>query len=189
MRGATAALKILASSAFVVVALGCGAMASTYGRLVLLALALSWVGDLLLLSARTAPFLGGLAAFLAAHVAYAAAFASRPLSSRWLLAGAALMAIVGAITLRWLWTHLDTAYRVAVTAYVLALGAMVSLAIGAAAGWGLPLLAVGALAFAASDISVARDRFVAPGLLNRLWGLPLYYAAQLLIACSVARAT
>jgi len=76
-----------------------------------------------------------------------------------------------------------------VMAYVLALGAMVSLAIGAAAGWGRPLLAVGALAFAASDVSVARDRFVAPGLVNRAWGLPLYYAAQLVIALSVAGAT
>jgi len=189
MRGAAAALKIAASSAFVAVALWCGALASTYGRVVLLALVLSWAGDLLLLSAGSAPFLGGLGAFLLAHVAYCAAFATRPLSSRWLLAGAALMAIVGVGTLRWLWPHLATAYRVAVTAYVLALGAMVALAIGAAAGWGRPLLAAGALAFAASDVSVARDRFVAPGLVNRLWGLPLYYAAQLVIALSVAGAT
>jgi uncharacterized membrane protein YhhN len=41
---------------------------------------------------------------------------------------------------------------------------------------------VGALAFTASDISVARDRFARHEFLNRAWGLPLYYAAQLLIA-------
>ena len=39
-----------------------------------------------------------------------------------------------------------------------------------------------AVAFYLSDVSVARDRFVAPGFGNRIWGLPLYYAAQLLFA-------
>jgi hypothetical protein len=37
-----------------------------------------------------------------------------------------------------------------------------------------------------SDLSVARDRFVAPGFVNRAWGLPTYFAAQLLLAASVA---
>jgi hypothetical protein len=41
-----------------------------------------------------------------------------------------------------------------------------------------------AVAFYISDVSVARDRFVAPGFGNRIWGLPLYYAAQLLFALS-----
>ena len=41
-----------------------------------------------------------------------------------------------------------------------------------------------AVAFYLSDVSVARDRFVAPGFGNRIWGLPLYYAAQLLFALS-----
>jgi uncharacterized membrane protein YhhN len=48
----------------------------------------------------------------------------------------------------------------------------------------LPIL-IGALAFFLSDLSVARNRFVAPGFVNRLWGLPLYYAAQLLLASSI----
>jgi hypothetical protein len=47
-------------------------------------------------------------------------------------------------------------------------------------------VAVGALAFAASDVSVARDRFVRPEFVNRAWGLPLYYAAQLLLATTPA---
>ena len=42
-----------------------------------------------------------------------------------------------------------------------------------------------AVAFFCSDLSVARDRFVAPGFANRAWGLPLYYAAQLAFAWSV----
>jgi hypothetical protein len=31
----------------------------------------------------------------------------------------------------------------------------------------------------------ASDRFVAPGFVNRLWGLPLYHVAQLIIAWSI----
>jgi hypothetical protein len=66
---------------------------------------------------------------------------------------------------------------------------MVVCAIGAAAA-GAPLAAaVGAVLFAASDVSVARDRFVGAGFSNRLWGLPLYVGAQLLLAASVATAT
>jgi uncharacterized membrane protein YhhN len=51
----------------------------------------------------------------------------------------------------------------------------------AAAG---PQLLIGAVMFAVSDIFVARDRFVSPSVANRLWGLPLYYAAQLIFALS-----
>jgi hypothetical protein len=48
------------------------------------------------------------------------------------------------------------------------------------------ILPIGALAFAASDISVAVDRFVKPAFVNKLWGFPLYYVAQLLITLSLA---
>jgi hypothetical protein len=44
---------------------------------------------------------------------------------------------------------------------------------------------LGAVMFYASDLSVARDRFVKRGFLNRVWGLPLYYAAQLVLASTV----
>ena len=47
-------------------------------------------------------------------------------------------------------------------------------------------MVAGAVLFAVSDISVARDQFVRPAFINRLWGLPLYYAAQLLLAGSVS---
>jgi uncharacterized membrane protein YhhN len=47
-------------------------------------------------------------------------------------------------------------------------------------------LAAGAIAFYLSDFSVARDRFVVHEFFNRLWGLPLYYGAQLLLGCSAA---
>jgi hypothetical protein len=43
-----------------------------------------------------------------------------------------------------------------------------------------------ALAYTASDVSVARDRFVAHAFANRARGLPLYDAAQLLLAATPA---
>jgi uncharacterized membrane protein YhhN len=151
----------------------------------LLALALSGVGDTCLISARSALFLSGLVAFLLAHIAYSVAFATGALNIPALLAGVVLMTLVGVLTLRWLWRHLDAAYKVAISAYVLAIMAMCSLAIASAAASGSWWVALGALAFAASDISVARDRFVAPGHVNKAWGLPVYYVAQLLLAWSI----
>ena len=44
---------------------------------------------------------------------------------------------------------------------------------------------IGALCFYASDILVARNKFIASQFVNRLIGLPLYYAGQFLIVFSV----
>ena len=48
-----------------------------------------------------------------------------------------------------------------------------------------PIRLVAALLFYLSDLAVARERFVAPGRTNRLWGLPTYYVAQILFALSI----
>ena len=177
--------KLAASTAFVLVALSLGAAASTYGQLVLLALVLSWIGDAFLLSERSAAFLSGLGAFLLAHVAYSVAFATGALGTSVLFVSLICAAVIGLVTLRWLWRWLDAANKVAVAAYVGTIVVMCALAIAHSAASRLWLAAVGAVAFAASDISVARDRFVVAEFLNRAWGLPVYYAAQLLLAWSI----
>jgi hypothetical protein len=41
--------------------------------------------------------------------------------------------------------------------------------------------------FYVSDLAVARQRFVAQSWTNKLWGLPLYFGAQLVLAATVAR--
>jgi uncharacterized membrane protein YhhN len=69
-----------------------------------------------------------------------------------------------------------------VRAYLVVIGVMTTLAFGVTAAGGPLAVAIGALAFTASDVSVARDRFVKHEFVNRAWGLPLYYAAQMLIA-------
>jgi len=68
--------------------------------------------------------------------------------------------------------------------YMIVIGLMSALACGVTAAGGPWAVAVGALAFTASDVSVARDRFVRHEFLNRAWGLPLYYGAQLLLAAT-----
>jgi uncharacterized membrane protein YhhN len=181
--------KIVASTLFIAVALRLGALHSAYGRAILVALLLSWIGDACLLSRRRILFVAGLASFLCAHLAFAAAFCTRAIDPFALLGGAVLIGAVGVAMSYWLWPYLDRFYRFAVTAYVGALIAMGALALGASAGGAGLLVASGALLFVASDVSVARDRFVAPGWINRAWGLPLYYIAQLLLAGSVASAS
>jgi uncharacterized membrane protein YhhN len=168
-----AAGKLGASAVFVALGVTVGTGGSFRGP-ILAALLLSAVGDGLLLSARKSVFLAGLVAFLLAHVAYAVAFApaSRP-------PALAVLAVVLATlaALRWLWPKAGR-LRAPVAAYCAVIAVMVSLALG------VPRAGVraGALLFWLSDLAVARNRFVAPAFANRLVGLPLYYAAQLLLA-------
>jgi uncharacterized membrane protein YhhN len=177
--------KVAASTTFVLLALSLHAAASTYGQLVLLALVLSWIGDVFLLGRRSVLFLSGLGSFLLAHVAFSVAFATGALSTSAFLVGLIFASAIGVITLRWLWGWLDAPYKVAVAAYVVAIVAMCTMAIAHSAASQSWLAAVGAVAFAASDISVARDRFVVSAFLNKAWGLPVYYSAQLLLAWSI----
>jgi uncharacterized membrane protein YhhN len=176
--------KPLASTAFVAAAFLWGGASSTYGRLVLLALCLSWVGDVLLIPRKTVYFLAGLGSFLIAHLVFAGAFAQQAQGGVGLVIGGTAMAAFGLGVLRWLWPLLDTRMRVAVVGYVAAISAMVTLASGTVATSG-PALLAGAIAFAVSDVFVARQRFVRRSFLNKASGLPLYYAGQLLLASTV----
>lgn len=177
--------KLLASTAFVLLAISLGATSSTYGLLVLVALVFSWLGDACLLSRRSPVFLAGLLVFLLAHIAFAAAFASASPASRVLAPAFTVLAICGIMTMGWLWTHMSPTYRAAVGAYIVAIVAMCTLAVNLSSASGIWIYGVGALAFAVSDLSVARDRFVVSSLVNKAWGLPVYYVAQLLLAWSV----
>jgi len=62
-------IKPVASTLFVITALLAGALASSYGRLILLGLLFSWLGDVLLIPKRQLFFVAGLGSFLLAHVA------------------------------------------------------------------------------------------------------------------------
>ena len=182
-RGTAAAAKATASLGFVVLALVRADFARPYDRWVVVALVLCLAGDLLLAWPRgLAP---GLVAFLAAHLAYAAAFATQLPLAAWPWPAAAAMVVPSAAAATWLWPHLGR-MRVPVLAYIAVITGMVwgGLAVAGRAPWMAP---VGALLFYLSDLAVARDRFVVRRFASRAWGLPAYYLAQVLLALSLGR--
>lgn len=181
------ATKPLASSAFLWTGLAAGGLDDTYGRFIMLGLLLCFAGDVLLIPRdRPGVFRAGILAFLLGHVAYAAAFLTQPLAPAGLATGGVLLTVVVWSVLRWLGRSLPADMVWPVRAYLAVISIMATLACGVTAAGGPRAIAVGALAFTASDVSVARDRFVRHEFVNRAWGLPMYYAAQLLIAVTPA---
>ena len=178
--------KLLAASSYIGAALALGALDSGYGLVLLLAMAFCWSGDLLLVSRNNRSlFLAGLVSFLLGHLAFIGAFTVRGISMPILAAVTVLMALFGWRVLRWLNPSLDGRMRHPVWLYVVAICAMMAMAIATYWARGGLVVLLGGLLFVASDLSVARNRFVAPGFVNRAWGLPLYFIAQLLFAASV----
>ncbi|MGI9529584.1 MAG: lysoplasmalogenase family protein [Acidimicrobiia bacterium] len=160
---------------------------NAYAALVLVALLFSWLGDLALSYSGRRPFVVGLVSFALAHVMYTAAFIARDGLSWPLLIGAgAVMVVFGVVVLRWLSPHRPAELAGPLVAYVTIIGVMVAFAFATLGNDPLLLIPVAALAFTASDLFVARQRFVAPSPMNRLIGLPLYFAAQIMFALSTA---
>lgn len=181
--------KTIASLAFVAVAI-VGMRDSTYARWILAGLVLGTVGDLALLGRRNQSFLVGLGAFLLGHLSYVVACGEVRSPLDWLADAHAFSLIpilVALVALRWLWPRLGS-MRIPVIGYMMAIVAMMIGAIAVAHASLLPTrtcLVAGAALFFASDLAVARDKFVEASFTNRAWGLPAYYAGQLLIAWSV----
>lgn len=174
--------KTIASLAFI--AVGVLAMraepSSSYAMWIVIGLVLGAVGDVALLGRGDRAFLGGLAAFLLGHIAYVVAIAQLAPPAQWIHPLAIAPVVVGGGALAWLWPRLG-AMRVPVIVYVLTIVTMVAGALAVRH----PVLTTGAILFFASDLAVARDKFVDPGFTNRVWGLPCYYAGQLVIAWSL----
>lgn len=179
--------KPLASTGFVAVALVAGAPGSGYGRGVLAALLLCWLGDVLLIP-RGSPrcFRAGLFSFLLGHLAFAGAFVARGLDGLTVFGVGGAAAVMAWLVLRWLRPHLPRNMAAPVHAYVVVISAMAVCAAGTVGRAGVPRILVGALMFYVSDLAVARDRFLAPNFANKTWGLPLYFGGQLLLATSVS---
>jgi uncharacterized membrane protein YhhN len=127
-------------------------------------------------------FLVGLGCFLLGHVAFAIAFVVRGIAPLPALAALGVAGVGTLLVLRWLYPRLTPDFRVPVIGYVVVITAMVALAVGTHARAPAPALVAGAVLFAASDVSVARDQFVERAFVNRAWGLPLYFLAVLLLA-------
>jgi uncharacterized membrane protein YhhN len=177
--------KPAAAATFLAAAVYAGALETAFGQVLFAGLVLSALGDVLLIPESRAAFLAGLGSFLLGHVAYAIAFGLRGVAPLATGVAAAAVVVVAFPILRWLWPHVPDKMRPPVAGYILAISAMVALAIGTFAAHGNAALVVGAIGFYLSDLAVARDRFVAKGFVNRAWGLPLYFFAQLTLATAV----
>ncbi len=154
--------------------------------LLVAALAFGAAGDGFLAYDGDRAFLGGLASFLAAHIAYVALFVTSEAGVRLPLAGgiAVIVLLVGFVAVmgRILLPAADRALRVPVVFYMAAIFAM-----GAAAAlYAHPVVLAGALLFVASDAALGTGRFVlaADHRLQRplqlfVWGS--YWLAQTVI--------
>lgn len=151
------------------------------------ALVLCAIGDICLLGTKRPLFLAGLGSFLLGHVGYIVVFAMHGLAVD-LFSGLALVALIGAAwrVQAWLKPSLPNAMKMPITAYITIITAMM---VAALAGWlrhGESMWVLGGILFYISDLFVARNRFVKPGAINRVIGLPLYYTAQLVLAGSLS---
>jgi uncharacterized membrane protein YhhN len=187
-RGLYALGKTVASVAFVAIALSGGVPDAAWARTMLVALAISAVGDVILAGRDRVTFALGLLAFTVAHAAFAVAFTLRADALPASLGAAGLAALAAvpawrALRSRW---SVPRALRGPVAGYLGLVLAMAGLALVAAATRGSWPLAVGAVLVGGSDLAVARERFGRASFANKLLGLPAYYAGQVLLALQVA---
>ncbi len=179
------AAKPVASLAFIAAAVDRGAFDSTYGRVLITGLILAAFGDLFLLGSTRPAFLAGLVSFLAGHVVYVIAFMTLNIDPLWTLVAVLVVGMAAASVVRWLRPNLSPDMVGPVFAYVAVISLMVIAASGVVADGATPWILVGAIGFFLSDLAVARNQFVIESVTNRVWGLPLYYASQLILAWTV----
>lgn len=184
LRLPAAVAKLIASTAFVTLAIRSGAWESTYGRLILLGLGLSWFGDMFLVGESEVAFLSGLVAFLLAHVAYVSAFVRHGYHRGWVWAAALPVTAIAIAVFAWLEPYTPAEMMIPVKAYVAVISVMVIFAVGTQGRGGSRLIVIGAVLFFLSDLSVATLRLVQAEYPTYVLGLPLYYAGQVCLALS-----
>jgi uncharacterized membrane protein YhhN len=149
------------------------------------ALVLSLVGDVLLMLPNE-QFVGGLAAFLLAHVCYIAGFVASGLHA-WALVPAALAtAIVVAPVARRILRGVranEAELTVPVVAYLVVIAAMLACAVASGNAFAI----VGAVLFVTSDSMIAWDRFVSPFAASAVAIMVTYHLAQAGFVLSLLR--
>lgn len=160
----------------------------SYALFVMLGLVCCLGGDVFLALPQKRMFLFGLVSFLVGHVFYVVAFFSISDVSRFTAMGVLQTLVVGTGIFLRLKPHLGELKK-PVLGYIVVISVMLCGAwstLGAAhlSSAAKTMVFAGAVSFYLSDMLVARDRFLKTAFLNRLIGLPLYYAGQFLIAFS-----
>ena len=167
------------------------------------ALVASAVGDVALIGRSDRAFLIGLGSFLLAHLAFAVAFlefapesalsAQVERGSLSLTSACALLITGGAsgFAYRRFRPEITPELRTPSAIYTGVIAVMVATAAAHAYHARCLPVAIGAVAFWLSDLAVAQQRFYGArlelgGFWVRLWGLPLYYSAQLIFILELA---
>ena len=172
--------KVLASTCFVLAAWLHIPLENASSLAVFVGLCCSAVGDVALIPSKRW-FLMGIVAFLLAHVAYMVAFLFLDLQLSWMLAASLVLVPIGFGVQKWLMPDVQKNLKLAVRAYILVISSMVVCSIAVYGGQTQKaLIPLAATLFFISDLAVAKQRFKAPSFRNKLWGLPTYYAAQML---------
>jgi len=146
-------------------------------------------GDVVLALPQNKAFMLGLVSFLVGHVFYVIGFFSVAGPRGWTWVSLLLAAMTSTLVYWWLRSHLGK-MKGPVIGYM---GVITVMVCAASSVLGVPdfnlsgriMVFSGAVAFYFSDVFVARDRFMKEGFVNRLVGLPMYYAGQFLIAFSL----
>jgi len=162
---------------------------SPYSAFVVTGLVFCLGGDVFLALPQKKAFMLGLASFLAGHVFYVVGFFSVAGLNRWTWVSLVLAGGVSGFVYSWLRSHLGEmkkpviGYMVVITVMVCAASSLLGASDFRLSG--RVLVFAGAVSFYFSDVFVARDRFMKKEFVNRLVGLPMYYAGQFFIASSL----
>ncbi|MCP5187958.1 MAG: lysoplasmalogenase [Pseudomonadales bacterium] len=178
--------KPLAALAFLWLALALGAMDSSYGRWLLVGLLLCMLGDLLLMPEDERCFLAGLVAFLCGHLLYAVAFLQLGASPIGPVVSALPCLLLLVLTYRWILPRVDPPMKGPVACYMWVITGMLLCASLTLRHPASLLIIAGAWGFALSDLAVARQQFIKASPRNGLWGTPLYFFSQMVLAASLA---
>ncbi len=172
-------LKPGALVALIGVALSLGALDTSVGRWILVALVCSLAGDVFLLGDAEGSFIRGLASFLLGHLAYVVAFLllAQPTWSPVVALVLVALVLVGRRVFQGARAQGGPVLGGAVAAYMAVIGTMAALGVSL----GRPVLGAGALLFLVSDAVLGWDRFVARQAWARVVVMTTYHLGQLLI--------
>lgn len=181
--------KTILSCLFIITALVQSHPIPRYYQILLIGFLFCLGGDIFLALPREKMFLFGLVSFLLGHICYIGCFFYLVGFSYWTWIGGVSSLVTGAAVFFWLQPHLGS-MLIPVLAYIIVItlmltGAWTVLGDSEVKFTGRTLVFIGAASFYVSDLFVARDRFLKTEFMNRLFGLPLYYCGQFLLAFSV----
>ena len=182
-------IKMTAASIFVSLPLIQFQRLTSFGIWILMGLIFSWIGDLCLIWRGTGRrFKLGILAFLLAHVAYGVAFIFAHFEPERATVFFVCLGLLGIVIYGRLKADMQPSIRPAVMVYLFALTAMTALAWSLVDSEARFAFGFSATAFLVSDISVALQRFGSHSQHHRLWGIPLYFGAQISFAILITEA-